>query len=407
MPRKQHQVSGEKSGRNTSRSRHEKFNKIRKKVGDTKKCPGYPLANYIDRWAVDDATKKVGLERKDFPLAWKVYKPKWPNHFDKGRFKTKANDESIPHIGKNPTDISNFDLCTDAKDGLQAKCAACAYKWRKVRILSTKTVTEKYVDGGKYGDMYDYYKLRFRIDTKKCSEESTKKNMIVMKPVEEFGISKGMESGIHNMCISCAKNMGDATGTRWAIYNPDYEGSRRVSKKGKSCRWKEDGRERCKSRKKGLHKDHIIPLAKGGTDHENNFQILCDVHNLRKQKEISSKDIKNKLKELGYTEDIHGNPLVDENQIFELFIVSKILETMVCKRYHNTLDKAQKKKWDLKKFEKEMEKEVQEFILRKSKMSDKELKETFEEEKRIWNRKYNTDYHLKKFRKHCEQRNIK
>ena len=27
-----------------------------------------------------------------------------------------------------------------------------------------------------------------------------------------------------------------------------------------------------------------------------------------------------KLKELGYTEDIHGNPLVDENQIFELFI---------------------------------------------------------------------------------------
>ena len=82
-----------------------------------------------------------------------------------------------------------------------------------------------------------------------------------------------METGLHNTCKRCSKSYSESVGSRWIIYSPDGHEVIDITDKD-SC-------QVCKSKLK-LHKDHIFPIAKGGTDNKENIQILCGKHNLSK-----------------------------------------------------------------------------------------------------------------------------
>ena len=108
-------------------------------------------------------------------------------------------------------------------------------------------------------------------DTKSCSmcKES--------KPPSEFSISVGMECGLHNQCITCCiGNSQGNGGVRDFIFMPDKDGKK--YKKKPCC-------ERCNGTD-SLAVDHILPLAKGGTDCIGNKQTLCRTCNSNKNDTI-------------------------------------------------------------------------------------------------------------------------
>ena len=358
-------------GRNQSRSRPEKYKHIRKELKiNNKFCPGYPLADYIDKWVKDSGSKYLGLKRQDFPLDTSDLE-----YYDfEFKLITKVGSESIPHTSENPSDIENFSLLKKGKDGLQAKCTECERKWRRVRIAQCKKRNGIAYERNGIQGIYNLYKKRYNMNTKMCSKESGITGKKVYKNIELFNKSITIESGLHNSCASCQSGSSDATSNRWAIYNPDGKGSKDILKTNKSCAMKDKNSDKCALRKKSLHIDHIIPLQKGGSDHIGNHMVLCDTHNLSKQAKIMIEDIK------------------------------KIKQNMICERYRSILDNAKVCNWSVKKFEDTIAKAVQEFILFKHKMSDSDLKLFFKEEKRKWNRKHGIDYSVLKFRKYCNKR---
>lgn len=279
----------------------------------------------------------------------------------------KKDGASFQHAGKNPLPIRNFNLLNvhidpkgkiiiNSRDGLQANCMACERKFRLARILRNKKKYEKMTDN----EIYQNYKKEYGRQTKKCSMCKLEKDP------SEFLISRGMETGLHNTCRACAKAYSESVGGRWIIYSVDGHEVMKIMDKD-SCKI-------CSS-KENLHKDHIFPVSKGGTDNKENLQILCRVHNLSKSNTILSpviqslKDIKNK---------------------------------MICERYGHLLTKARKEKWSMVKFESEITKEVKDFIIRKSKLSDEELSRFFEKEKARNNRKHSIPHAVEKFRRYCE-----
>jgi hypothetical protein len=270
------------------------------------------------------------------------------------------------HEGKNPLPIRNFNLrnvrinsngkvVIKSKDGLQANCMACERKFRAGR---TNRNREKYGKMSKE-EIYENYKKEYR-SLKFCPMCNQDK-----KP-EDFAISIGMESGLHNDCKECSKAYSESVGGRWIIYSVDGHEVMKITDKD-SCKI-------CCS-KENLHKDHIFPVSKGGTDNKENLQVLCRAHNLSKSNTIISPAI---------------NSLDD------------IKDEMICKRYKNILLEARKKKWPLVKFESEITKAVREFIIWKSNLSDEELANFFEKEKERNNRKHSIPHAVKKFRKYCD-----
>jgi hypothetical protein len=107
--------------------------------------------------------------------------------------------------------------------------------------------------------------------TKTCSKCKT------AKPPSEFSLSPSMESGLHNHCIPCSIGLSQGNGgLRDFIFLPDKDGVKYAKKA--AC-------ERCS----GTHKlavDHILPLAKGGTDCVPNKQTLCVHCNSKKSDTI-------------------------------------------------------------------------------------------------------------------------
>lgn len=174
-----------------------------------------------------------------------------------------------------------------------------------------------------------------------------------------------MDTGLHNTCKTCSRAYSESVGNRWIIYSSDGHEVIDITEK--------DFCQVCKS-KKNLHKDHIFPIAKGGTDNKENIQILCGKHNLSKSDSVISPVIKS-------VKDIKGR--------------------MICERYRYILLKARKEKWSLVKFESEITKVVREFIIWKSKLSDEELAKFFEKEKARNNRKHSIPHAVKKFREYC------
>lgn len=271
------------------------------------------------------------------------------------------------HTGKNPLPIRNFNLLgayvdskgnvvLNSRDGLQANCMACERKFRLARIQRNKKKYENMTDK----DIYDNYKKEYNRTSKKCSMCKTEKDP------SEFPISRGMETGLHNTCKQCSKSYSESVGGRWIIYSVDGHEVMKITDK-EFCAV-------CDS-KENLHKDHIFPVSKGGTDNKENLQVLCRKHNLSKSNTITSPIIKS---------------------------VKDIKNKMVCERYLPILQKARKENWSLVKFESEITKAVRDFIVWKSKLSDEELAKFFEKEKARNNRKHSVPHAVKKFRQYCE-----
>lgn len=280
--------------------------------------------------------------------------------------KGKLGKYGLVHQGKNPLPIREFYLLDayvdpltgkviiNSKDGLQGACINCDKAFRRARIIYWSKKHSKMTPE----EIYDNYKKDYR-NLKVCS--ICKEDKIP----EDFAISIGMETGLHNVCKACSKSYSESVGSRWEIVSPDGHQVIFITPKSK-CKI-------CGSRK-NLHKDHIFPLAKGGTDNKENIQILCRKHNLRKSASIISPMIKS---------------------------VKDIKPKMICERYQNIFKTAKKEKWSLKKFELEITKAVREFISWKKSLSDEQLKEFFVSEKVRNNRKHSTEHAIKKFRQYC------
>jgi hypothetical protein len=169
------------------------------------------------------------------------------------------------HEGERILPIRKFYLMDGGKK-LQGACIICDKKYRAERIKSSR---EKF-EGKTKQEVYSMYITTYG-QTKTCSKCKAS------KLPTEFPISISMETGLHNHCIVCSiGNSQGNGGLRDFIYMPDKDGIK--YKKQEKC-------ERCG----GTHKlavDHILPIAKGGTDCIPNKQTLCVHCNSKKNDTI-------------------------------------------------------------------------------------------------------------------------
>ena len=166
------------------------------------------------------------------------------------------------HEGDRIVPIRKFYL-NKGGNKLQGACIACQTKYRSNR---TKRCRDKFQHKSRQ-EMYsnDYG------ETKTCSKCK------LIKLPSEFGISVGMECGLHNQCINCSiGNSQGNGGLRDYIYMPDKDNIK--YKKKDNC-------ERCGGTYK-LAVDHILPIAKGGVDCIINKKTLCVNCNSKKSDTI-------------------------------------------------------------------------------------------------------------------------
>ena len=169
------------------------------------------------------------------------------------------------HEGERILPVRMFYL-NKAGKGVQGACITCQ---KNCRANRTKRCRDKF---GKKTEqeIYEMY-LKTYGHTKACSKCKAS------KPPFEFRISIGMESGLHNSCIVCSiGNSQGNGGLRDFIFMPDKDGIK--YKKKDKC-------ERCSGVDK-LAVDHILPIAKGGTDCIPNKQTLCVHCNSKKNDTI-------------------------------------------------------------------------------------------------------------------------
>lgn len=169
------------------------------------------------------------------------------------------------HEGERTLPVRKFYL-NKAGKGLQGACITCQKDRRANRI---KRARENF--GGKNKlEICDMY-IKTYGQTKTCSKCK------ISKPPSEFSISISMETGLHNHCILCSiGNSQGNGGIRDFIFMPDKDGIK--YKKKDKC-------ERCSGTER-LAVDHILPIAKGGTDCIPNKQTLCIHCNSKKNDTI-------------------------------------------------------------------------------------------------------------------------
>lgn len=115
------------------------------------------------------------------------------------------------------------------------------------------------------------------------------------KVPDEFGISRGMEKGLHNECLLCQSARGASVREQewlaegdWASWTTAVLKMRRrkkircagwsLSVAGGTCKKVGTG--------KSMHADHRVPLRAGGIHDSRNFQALCSTCNTRKSDQI-------------------------------------------------------------------------------------------------------------------------
>ena len=169
------------------------------------------------------------------------------------------------HEGERNLPVRMFYLNKEGK-GLQGACISCQKNRRANRI---KNCRDKF-EGKNKQEICDMY-LKTYGQTKTCSKCK------VSKSPSEFPISISMESGLHNQCIFCSSGNSQGNGgLRDFIFMPDKDGIKYEKK---------DKCERCSGVNK-LAVDHILPIAKGGTDCISNKQTLCIHCNSKKNDTI-------------------------------------------------------------------------------------------------------------------------
>jgi hypothetical protein len=150
--------------------------------------------------------------------------------------------------------------------GLQGACIECQKRRRRMRIQRCR---ERFA-GKSAEEIRTMYTAAYG-ETKACSHCKESKG------AAEFSISIGMECGLHNHCFACSIGQSQGNGgLRDFIFMPDKDGVKYVKKGG--C-------ERCGGTDK-LAVDHILPIAKGGTDCIVNKQTLCVHCNSKKSDTI-------------------------------------------------------------------------------------------------------------------------
>lgn len=111
----------------------------------------------------------------------------------------------------------------------------------------------------------------------------------------EFGISRGMEKGLHNECLICQFARGASVREQEWMADGDWSSwtyavqSMRKKSRVKCAGWSRsvtDGTCQGTLPGKRMHADHIVPLRAGGLHDAVNFQPLCDVCNTRKSDQI-------------------------------------------------------------------------------------------------------------------------
>lgn len=203
------------------------------------------------------ATKNLGLN---------TARTQEESYMEIEKIRSTAKCTDGEHIGERMLSVRDFYLNKGGK-GLQGACITCQKRRRANRIHRSRV---KFENKSKEEIISMYIETYSRRD-KQCSKCKT------FKELSYFTISPSMECGIHNQCMECCLELSQGNGgLRDFIFMPDKDGIR--YKKKKAC-------ERCGGTDK-LAVDHILPIAKGGTDCIGNKQTLCCHCNSKKNDTI-------------------------------------------------------------------------------------------------------------------------
>lgn len=208
---------------------------------------------------------KLKSQRKTKNLGFNTAKTQDESYSEIEAESSTARCSDGNHEGVRILPVRQFYLNKGGK-GLQGACIICQKNRRANRIKRSR---EKF-QGKTKEQIYDIY-IKTYGQTKHCSKCN------VSKCPSDFNISPSMESGLHNHCLLCSIGTSQGNGgLRDFIFMPDKDGFKYTKK---------DKCERCSGTNK-LAVDHILPIAKGGTDCIANKQTLCTPCNSKKNATI-------------------------------------------------------------------------------------------------------------------------